>query len=80
MLHFHRLSPLRPAPLLPQIAAHRNELGTSRADANHLRLSYSYGTTQNNGNVRSQTITAPNLALTQTYSYDEVNRLRQPRR
>ena len=50
-------------------------LGATSADANHLRLSYSYGTTENNGNVRTQTITAPNLTLQQTYTYDELNRL-----
>lgn len=51
-------------------------VGTSSADSSMLRLSYDYGTTNNNGNVRSQIITVPGLSpLTQNYSYDHVNRL-----
>ena len=39
-------------------------------------MSYSYGTTDNNGNVLSQTITAAGMTpLTQFYAYDSVNRL-----
>jgi RHS repeat-associated protein len=38
-------------------------------------LGYNYGTSNNNGNVQSQTITAPGLSLTQTYGYDWLNRL-----
>jgi hypothetical protein len=41
-----------------------------------LQLDYSYGTTNNNGNLQSQTITAPALALTQSYTYEELNRLK----
>jgi RHS repeat-associated protein len=48
-----------------------------------LKLQYTYSTagqTNNNGNVRTQTITAPktasgNLVLTQNYTYDALNRL-----
>ncbi len=51
-------------------------LGTSAADASTLRLNYAYGTTDNNGNVMAQTITAPGLApLTQSYTYDALNRV-----
>ncbi len=51
-------------------------VGTSSTDASVLKLNYDYGTTNNNGNMRSQTITAPGLApLTQTYTYDHLNRL-----
>jgi RHS repeat-associated protein len=55
-------------------------LGTSSSDSSILRLDYGYGTTTNNGNVLTQTITAPqipsgNLVLTQTYTYDALNRL-----
>jgi RHS repeat-associated protein len=51
-------------------------LGTSQNVANLLKLVYGYGTQNNNGNVQSQTIHVPGLqALTQTYSYDELNRL-----
>lgn len=55
-------------------------LGGSSTDSSLLKLDYGYGTTSNNGNVVSQTITAPktgggNLVLTQNYSYDALNRL-----
>ncbi len=50
-------------------------LGTSAADSSKLRLEYGFGTTNNNGNLRSQKITAPGLSLTQTYTYDPLNRL-----
>jgi|GEM_PF-3194698 len=55
-------------------------LGTSSTDSSLLELDYTYGTTTNNGNVMSQTITAPKtgtgtLILTQNYSYDALNRL-----
>jgi RHS repeat-associated protein len=63
-------------------------LGTSSTDASLLKLEYKYGMlvngvldpTKNNGNPQSQKITAPkttsgNLVLTQSYSYDGVNRL-----
>jgi YD repeat-containing protein len=41
-----------------------------------LTLGFTYGTSNNNGNVQSQTITLPGLANTQTYGYtDGVNRL-----
>lgn len=61
-------------------------LGTSNTDSSLLKLEYGYGeingsgvldTTRNNGNVQSQKITVPNIAspLTQTYTYDALNRL-----
>jgi RHS repeat-associated protein len=55
-------------------------LGTSGTDSSILKLDYGYGATTNNGNVTSQTITAPkagggNLVLNQTYTYDWLNRL-----
>ncbi len=51
-------------------------LGTSAADASTLRLNYAYGTTDNNGNVASQTITVPGgPTLTQSYAYDSLNRV-----
>jgi YD repeat-containing protein len=41
-----------------------------------LNLAYGFGTTNNNGNLLSQTITRPGQSWTQTYSgYDGVNRL-----
>ena len=51
-------------------------LGTEATNSNVLALNYSYGTTNNNGNVRSQTISVPGLTLVQSYEYDEVNRLK----
>jgi RHS repeat-associated protein len=50
-------------------------LGTSATDSSILKLDYGYGTTTNNGNVISQTITTPSLTLTQCYVYDYLNRL-----
>ena len=50
-------------------------LGSTQRGADKLKLEYGYGTTTNNGNVRSQTITVPNLTLVQSYTYDAVNRL-----
>lgn len=47
-----------------------------------LKLDYSYGTTANNGNVLSQTITVATVgastgfAAVQTYNYDSLNRLK----
>jgi len=52
-------------------------LGLGSATPNILKLDYSYGTTANNGNVQSQTITVPGLAnpFVQSYTYDELNRI-----
>ena len=52
-------------------------LGTSATDTSLLRIEFSYGTTANNGNVLSQTITVPGVSYTfnQSYSYDELNRI-----
>jgi len=53
-------------------------LGGSASDSSVLKLDYSYGTTNNNGNVLSQRIvvTGAGLDVTQSYTYDEVNRLK----
>jgi RHS repeat-associated protein len=56
------------------------KLGTAGSPASVVQLDYGYGTTANNGNLLSQTITAPktaggSLVLTQTYGYDSLNRL-----
>ncbi|MCZ2391319.1 MAG: RHS repeat-associated core domain-containing protein [Acidobacteria bacterium] len=52
-------------------------LGSAASTQNVLKLNYEYGTTDNNGNVKSQTITVPGLAnpFVQSYSYDSLNRL-----
>jgi len=55
-------------------------LDSNTVGVNTLQLDYGYGTTTNNGNVLSQTITVPksaggNIVLTQNYAYDPLNRL-----
>ena len=58
-------------------------LGTSSIDSSTLQLDYTYSNSNpnvhdNNGNVQTQKITvagSPNLVLTQSYSYDALNRL-----
>jgi RHS repeat-associated protein len=60
-------------------------LGTTTTSASSydlLKLNYDYGTTANNGNVQSQTITVPTVGsnngfvAVQNYSYDSLNRLK----
>jgi RHS repeat-associated protein len=57
-------------------------VGASAADSCLLKLTYNYGTTNNNGNLLAQTIYVPNLngvnglTVTQTYTYDQLNRLK----
>ena len=56
-------------------------LGASANAQNLLKLNYDYGTTDNNGNVKSQTITVTRsgqspLVFNQTYVYDTLNRLK----
>jgi RHS repeat-associated protein len=53
-------------------------LGTSSSNSSSLQLDYTYHTTaltNNNGNVRSQHIVVGTMDVTQTYEYDELNRL-----
>lgn len=52
-------------------------LGHGVNSQNLLKLEYSYGTTNNNGNVVEQKISVPGVAhpFVQTYSYDELNRI-----
>ncbi len=58
-------------------------LGSSATNQGLLKLNYNYGTTNNNGNILSQTITVPTVGQTtgfvaiQNYSYDSLNRLKQ---
>lgn len=40
-----------------------------------LRLGLGYGTGNNSGNVREQTIQRPSFLAIQTYGYDDLNRL-----
>jgi RHS repeat-associated protein len=52
-------------------------LGTQPGGVDRLKLNYSYGSTNNNGNVLSQTITIPGgQTLSQSYTYDALNRLK----
>ncbi len=57
-------------------------LGTIQSGHDKLKLNYDYGTTANNGNVLSQTITVPTVGTSngftavQTYDYDSLNRLK----
>jgi RHS repeat-associated protein len=59
----------------------RIALGSINSDSSVLGLSFGFtgSGNDNNGNVRSQTISAPGLgqSLVQTYSYDGVNRIQQ---
>lgn len=56
-------------------------LGTIQSGYDKLKLNFDYGTTANNGNVQSQTITVPTVGNTngfvavQSYTYDSLNRL-----
>jgi len=50
-------------------------LGTSGTDSSTLRLTYNYGSTNNNGNVQSISYLGGGLSYTQSFGYDELNRL-----
>ena len=50
-------------------------LGTSTTDSSTLHLTYNYGTTNNNGNVQSVSYLGGGLSYTQSFGYDELNRL-----
>lgn len=58
------------------------KLGLESNQESVLKLSYSYGAADNNGNVKSQTITVPSIGTatgftaTQNYDYDPLNRLK----
>jgi YD repeat-containing protein len=57
-------------------------LGSSATNQGLLKLNFDYGSTDNNGNVKSQQITTPTVGnvagftATQTYTYDSLNRLK----
>jgi RHS repeat-associated protein len=50
-------------------------LGTSSTDSSTVGLSYTYGTTNNNGNVLTHSYAGGGLSYTQTFEYDALNRL-----
>jgi YD repeat-containing protein len=52
-------------------------LGSSSSNSSTLRLDYTYGSSNNNGNVLSQRIVVGTMDVTQTYDYDELNRLQK---
>ena len=56
-------------------------LGTNSISSGVFKLNYTYGTTDNNGNVQTQKMTIPGLSqsLFQSYSYDSLNRLEEAR-
>lgn len=57
-------------------------LGGSATNTSLLKLNYDYGNADNNGNVKSQTITVPTVGTNagftavQNYTYDSLNRLK----
>jgi len=51
-------------------------LGATSMTSGVLQLDYGYGATaSNNGNITTQQIIAPGLNVTQSYTYDQINRL-----
>jgi len=50
-------------------------LGTSSTDSSTLRLTYNYGTTNNNGNLQSVSYLGGGLSYTQSFGFDTLNRL-----
>ncbi len=50
-------------------------LGTTSVNADLWKLNFDYGTTDNNGNIKSQSININTTTYIQTYQYDSVNRL-----
>ena len=51
------------------------KLGTSGNPTSVVSLGYTYGTTNNNGNVLTHTYSGGGLTYTQTFAYDSLNRL-----
>ena len=50
-------------------------IGTSSTSTSVVGLTYSYGTTSNNGNVQSVSYSGGGLSYTQSFGYDALNRL-----
>jgi RHS repeat-associated protein len=50
-------------------------LGNSTSTTNLWKINYDYGTTDNNGNIKSQTIATGSAVFSQSYQYDGLNRL-----
>ena len=62
-----------------RLQANQIGLGSSATNQSLLKLKYDYGTTDNNGNVKSQTINTGITTFTQNYQYDSLNRLTEAR-
>jgi hypothetical protein len=58
-----------------RLQANEIKLGTSGSPTSVLDLTYSYGTTTNNGNVQSIGYSGGGLSYTQSFGYDALNRL-----
>jgi len=58
-----------------RLQANEIKLGTSGAPASNVSITYNYGTTANNGNLQSTSYAGGGLSYTQTFGYDELNRL-----
>jgi RHS repeat-associated protein len=58
-----------------RLQANEIKLGTSAAPTSVLDLLYSYGTTNNNGNLLSVAYSGGGLTYSQSFSYDSLNRL-----
>ncbi len=58
-----------------RLQANEIKLGTSGAPAANVPITYNYGTTANNGNLQSTSYAGGGLNYTQTFGYDELNRL-----
>jgi RHS repeat-associated protein len=58
-----------------RLQATQIKLGTSGNPTSVISLGYSYGTTNNNGNVLTHTYSGGGLSYTQTFGYDALNRL-----
>ncbi len=77
------ISELRLGNQLKEVTTRNNRLQTTQIElsnsggASLFKLTYAYGSANNNGNVQSQTIALPGLTLTQSYTYDPLNRLRE---
>ena len=59
----------------PRLQPNEIKLGTSGAPTSIVSITYNYGTTNNNGNVQSIGYAGGGLSYTQTFGYDELNRL-----
>ena len=52
------------------------QFGTNASLSAYLALTYGYGTTAKNGNVLSQSINAGGTVFSQSYTYDDISRLK----